>query len=150
MIPQGLTVLIKDVPHHSTALGDSLALFSVMGKPLLLYNIGKLASRKSIDYVLIPEGFTHAASVISASYPSLRIDEYKDRTLIPTDDLFELQFNSIIVDSEMGGVVADQIVYPWDLLRIMNKVLVSEVKDDIDFSKCYHLRVVNSQWPMHH
>jgi len=112
-----------------TGLGDSLAsLFSVMGKPLLLYNIAKLASRKSIDCVLLPEGFTHMASVISASYPSLRIDEYKDRALIPTDDLFELQFNSIIVESEMGGVVVDQIVYPWDLLRIMNKVLVSEVK----------------------
>ena len=65
---------------------------------------------------------------ISTSYPSLQIDEYKDRALIPaTDDLLELQFNSIIVKSEMGGVVTDQKAYPWDLSRIMNKVLESEV-----------------------
>ena len=133
MIPLGLIVLFKDAPHHLsklTAEDDSQAfLFGVMGKPLVLYNIAKLASRKSIDCVLLPEGFTHMASVISASYPSLRIDEYKDRALIPTtNELFELQFNSIIVESEMGGIVVDQIVYPWDLLRIMNKVLVSEVR----------------------
>lgn len=129
----GLKVLLKDVPHHLskvTAEGDSLAsLFSVMGKPLLLYNIAKLLSRKSIDRVLLPEGFTYAASAISASYPSLLIDEYKDRAFIPaTEDLFELQLNSIIVESEMGSLVADQIEYPWDLLRIMNKVLESEVR----------------------
>ena len=65
-------------------------------------------------------------TAISTSYPSLQIDEYKDRALIPaTDDLLELQFNSIIVESEMGGVVTDQKAYPWDLLRIMNKVLGS-------------------------
>src|SRR5437867_13279478 len=100
-----------------------------MGKPLLLYNIAKLLSRKSIDRVLLPEGFTYAANAISASYPSLLIDEYKDRAFIPaTEDLFELQLNSIIVESEMGSLVADQIEYPWDLLRIMNKVLESEVR----------------------
>jgi bifunctional UDP-N-acetylglucosamine pyrophosphorylase/glucosamine-1-phosphate N-acetyltransferase len=119
------------MPHHlDTAQGVSPAYaLSVMGKPLVLYNIAKLASRKSIDGVLVPEGFSRAADVISTSYPSIRVDEYKDRTFVPAGDLLELPLNSIIVESGMGDLVADQIVYPWDLLRIMGRVLESEIKE---------------------
>lgn len=129
----GLIVIFRDAPHYLskvTIQDDCPACsFSIMGKPLVLYNIAKLASRKSIDCVLFPEGFSHAASVISANYPSMRVDEYKDKASIPaTSDLLELPLNSIIVESEVGELVADQIVYPWDLLRIMGKVLESEVK----------------------
>jgi bifunctional UDP-N-acetylglucosamine pyrophosphorylase/glucosamine-1-phosphate N-acetyltransferase len=125
--------MFRDLPHHLsrvTAQDDCPACsFSVMGKPLLLYNIAKLASRKIIDGILLPEGFSHAASVISESYPSIRVEEYRDRAFIPaTRDLLELPLNSIIVESGMGELVADQIVYPWDLLRIMCRVLESEVK----------------------
>jgi bifunctional UDP-N-acetylglucosamine pyrophosphorylase/glucosamine-1-phosphate N-acetyltransferase len=128
-----LIVIFRDLPHHLSRVtaqdGCPACSFSVMGKPLLLYNIAKLASRKSIDGILLPEGFAHAASVISESYPSMRVEEYKDRAFIPaTRDLLELPLNSIIVESGMGELVADQIVYPWDLLRIMSRVLESEVK----------------------
>jgi UDP-N-acetylglucosamine diphosphorylase / glucose-1-phosphate thymidylyltransferase / UDP-N-acetylgalactosamine diphosphorylase / glucosamine-1-phosphate N-acetyltransferase / galactosamine-1-phosphate N-acetyltransferase len=127
-----LLVIFRDMPHHLSVMaqGDCPACsFSVMGKPLLLYNIAKIASRKSIDGILLPEGFSQAVSAISASYPSMRVDEYKDRAFIPaTGDLLELPLNSIIVESAMGDLVADQIVYPWDLLRIMGMVLESEIK----------------------
>jgi bifunctional UDP-N-acetylglucosamine pyrophosphorylase/glucosamine-1-phosphate N-acetyltransferase len=128
-----LIIIFRDVPHYLSKVTaqDSCPAcsFSVMGKPLVLYNIAKLASRKSIDSVLLPEGFSHAADVISANYPSMRIDEYKDKTFIPaTDDLLELPLNSVIVESEMGELVVDQIVYPWDLLRIMSRVFESEIK----------------------
>ncbi|AFU57997.1 putative sugar-phosphate nucleotidyltransferase [Candidatus Nitrososphaera gargensis Ga9.2] len=125
-----LIIVFKEAPHHLSKMTTQDACsFSVMGKPLVLYNIAKLASRKSIDGVLFPEGYTHVANVISASYPSMRVDEYKDKAFISaTGDLLELPLNSIIVESSMGDLVADQMMYPWDLLRIMNKVLESEVK----------------------
>jgi NDP-sugar pyrophosphorylase family protein len=119
------------MPHHlGVAQGDCPACsFSVMGKPLVLYNIAKLASRQSIDGVMFPQGFSRAASVISENYPLMKIDEYKDSAFIPaTSDLLELPLNSIIVESDMGDLVSDQIVYPWDLLRIMGRVLESEIK----------------------
>jgi NDP-sugar pyrophosphorylase family protein len=125
-----LIVVFREIPHHLSKMTakDSCS-FDFMGKPLVLYNIAKLASRKSIEGVLLPEGFTQAANVISANYPLMRVDEYKDRAFIPaTDDLLELPLNSIIVESEMGDLVADQMVYPWDLLRIMSRVLESEIK----------------------
>lgn len=129
----GLIVVFRDTPHYLskvTVQDDCPACsFSVMGKPLVLYNIAKLVSRKVINGVLLPEGFSHAAGMISANYPSMRIDEYKDKAFIPaTDDLLELPLNSVIVESEMGELVADQIVYPWDFLRIMGRVLESEIK----------------------
>ena len=100
-----------------------------MGKPLVLYNIAKLASRKNIEGVLLPEGFGQAASDISANFPSMMVDEYKDGEFIPaTDDLLELPLNSIIVDSETGDLVVDQMVYPWDLLRILGRSLETEIK----------------------
>lgn len=128
-----MIVVFRDTLHHLsevTAQDDCpICSFSVMGKPLVLYNIAKLASRKIINGVLLPEGFSHAASMISASYPSMRVEEYKDRAFIPaTGDLLELPLNSIIVESGLGDLVADQIVYPWDLLRIMGRVLESEIK----------------------
>jgi acetyltransferase-like isoleucine patch superfamily enzyme len=126
-----LIVVFRDMPYHwDTAQGESPAYsLSVMGKPLVLYNIAKLASRKSIDEVLLPEGFSREAAVISTSYPSIKVDEYKDRTFVPAGDLLELPLNSIIVESGMGDLVADQIVHPWDLLRIMDRVLESEIKE---------------------
>jgi len=119
-MPPGYLSMTEDCPASS---------FSIMGKPLLLYNIAKLASRKIIESVLIPEGFSLAASAISSSYPAIQVEEYKDKTFIPTTgDLLELQLNSIIVESVMGDLVVDQIVHPWDLLRIMGRVLESEIK----------------------
>jgi hypothetical protein len=56
---------------------DSTGLLFIQlhGKPLVLYNIMKLASCNSIEGDLLPESFAHAASVISESYPSMRVDE---------------------------------------------------------------------------
>ena len=100
-----------------------------MGKPLVLYNITKLASRKSIEGVLLPEGSTDEANAISASYPSMQVDEYKDSAFIPgTDDVLELSLNSIFVESETGELMIHRLVYPWDLLRIMVRILESEIK----------------------
>src|SRR5688500_10334314 len=103
----GLIVVFRDMPHHlGMAPGDCPACsFSVMGKPLVLYNIAKLASRKSIDCIMLPEGFPREASVISENYPLMKVDEYKDRAFIPaTGDLLELPLNSIIVESGMGDL----------------------------------------------
>jgi NDP-sugar pyrophosphorylase family protein len=128
-----LIVVFREMPHHlSEATTQDVCSFSVMGKPLVLYNIAKLASHKNIDGILLPEGHTDTANIISASYPSMRIDEYKDKAFISaTGDLLDLPINSIIVESGMGDLVVDQMVYPWDLLRIMSKVLASEVKTTV-------------------
>jgi len=130
-----LIVVFKDAPHYLSkviaCIDDCPASsISVLGRPLVLYNISKLALRSKIDSIMLPEGFSHMAGVISASYPSIQIDEYREgRTFVQgAGDLLELPLNSIIVDSGMGGLAADQIVYPWDLLRIMGKVLESEIK----------------------
>lgn len=125
-----MIVVFRDTPHHLNEVTskDDWS-FSVMGKPLVLYNIAKLVSRKNVDGVMLPEGFARTANVISENYPSIRVDEYKDRAFIPaTGDLLELPLNSIIVESGVGDLVADQIMYPWDLLRIMCRVLESEVR----------------------
>jgi acetyltransferase-like isoleucine patch superfamily enzyme len=130
-----LIVVFKDAPHYLTKMiagGDDCpaSSISVLGRPLVLYNISKLASRSKIDSIMLPEGFSQMASVISASYPSIQIDEYREgRTFVKgAGDLLEMSLNSIIVDSGMGSLVTDQIVYPWDLLRIMSRVLESEIK----------------------
>src|SRR4029079_5405598 len=94
---------------------------SVLGRPLVLYNISKLALQNKINSIMVPEGFSQMAGIISTNYPSIQIDEYREgKTFIQgTDNLLEMPLNSVIIDSKMGGLVTDQIVYPWDLLRII-------------------------------
>jgi len=130
-----LIVVFKDVQHYLSKIVASeddcpASSVNVMGKPLVLYNISKLAMRSKIDGILVPEGFSRMAGVISASYPSIQVDEYKqDRTFVQAGkDTLEIPLNSIIMNSSIGTLVTDQIVYPWDLLRIMDRVLESEIK----------------------
>ena len=129
-----MLIVFRDAPHHlaSVAPGDDCTAcsFRVMGRPLVLYNIAKLAVKSKIDCVMIPEGFSGTADAISASYPSIQVNEYRDRALVPaaTGDLLEVPLNSVISESAMGDLVAEQIVYPWDVLRIMSRILESEVK----------------------
>jgi bifunctional UDP-N-acetylglucosamine pyrophosphorylase/glucosamine-1-phosphate N-acetyltransferase len=130
-----MIVVFKDTPHYLSKVIDMkddcpACSLSVLGKPLVLYNISKLVShRKKIESILLPEGFSRTADVISASYPSIQINEYRDRAFVKADsELLEIPLNSLIIDSGMGDLVADQIIYPWDLLRIMGRVLESELK----------------------
>lgn len=130
-----MIVVFRDTPHYLSKIIASeddcpASSVSVMGRPLVLYNISKLAMRSKIDGIMLPEGFSRMAGVISASFPSIQVDEYKQgRTFVQTGrDMLEMPLNSIIVDSGMGDLVTDQIVYPWDLLRIMGRVLESEIK----------------------
>ena len=130
-----MIVVFKDAPHFLNRViagGDECpaSSISVLGRPLVLYNISKLALQNKIDSIMVPEGFSQMAGVISENYPSIQIDEYREgRTFIQgADNLLEMPLNSIIIDSNMGGLVTDQIVYPWDLLRIIGRVLDSEIK----------------------
>ena len=130
-----MIVVFKDTPHYLSKVIDMkddcpACSLNVLGKPLVLYNISKLVSHsKKIESILLPEGFSRTADVISASYPSIQINEYSERAFVKADsELLEIPLNSLIIDSGMVDLVADQIIYPWDLLRIMERVLESELK----------------------
>ena len=78
---------------------------------------------------MLPRGHSETADLISTCYPSIKVQEYEDRTFIPTsDDLLEIPLSSIITESDVGDLVANKIVYPWDLLRTMTEVMESEIK----------------------
>jgi NDP-sugar pyrophosphorylase family protein len=82
-----------------------------------------------IDGIMLPHGHSETADLISTYYPSIKVQEYEDRTFIPTNnDLLEVPLNSIIMESDVGELVANKIVYPWDLLRTMAEVMETEIK----------------------
>jgi acetyltransferase-like isoleucine patch superfamily enzyme len=103
----------------------------VLGEPLIMHNLLKLSSRVGeITRVMLPECSRRTLAIVERELPSIQVEEYGDSGRFEDhEDVLRLPLNSAVLESEGGGVVVRQIVYPWDLLNVMSQILSTEVKE---------------------
>jgi acetyltransferase-like isoleucine patch superfamily enzyme len=121
--------------HHLGGIfngnSDSIATdLDVLGRPLVVHNLEKLLEGPDrVERVLFPNGTRGAADLIQASFPGVEVDEY-DPGSPPRrggEDSVTVPFNSLVASSDGGKSEISEIVYPWQLLGAILKVLQGEV-----------------------
>ena len=102
----------------------------------------------TVDKVFIPSNLPRATSLVATNFPSIRVEEYEDTSLIANANEpgrgssvqfedknpviaglqnFEVPINSFIYYSIEAGILVDNMVYPWHFLDIVQKTLRVEV-----------------------
>ena len=96
----------------------------------------------TVDKVFIPSNLPRATSLVATNFPSIRVEEYEDTSLIANANEpgrgssvqfedknpviaglqnFEVPINSFIYYSIEAGILVDNMVYPWHFLDIVAK-----------------------------
>ncbi|MDE2026781.1 MAG: hypothetical protein KGJ07_09920 [Patescibacteria group bacterium] len=110
--------------------GDCLASnLSVMGKPLLVYNVEKILQKdSSISRILIPSGVSSACDILQRRFPSLKIEEYGDLSYGQGRETTRIPLNSAVLEKD-GMHVIKPIVYPWDVLLAGLTIMGTEIRE---------------------
>jgi acetyltransferase-like isoleucine patch superfamily enzyme len=110
-----------------------------------------------IDHVMIPNNFSNAATLIQNNFPSLEVEQFSDEyenvvnhkdfcSIIDRYDWLSSNKNNnnkvisfqkekldiplnIFIDysSERGSFLIDSIIYPWDFLQIIQRVMQNKI-----------------------
>lgn len=112
------------------ASSDPYSSISILGKPLPLFNLEKLAkTNRGLKQLLLPTGMPEIANEISSSFPEIQVDEYdEDDPPVGGENTLNVSLNSIVVVSIDGNLALNRLVYPWDLLKAIDLILKSEIK----------------------
>ncbi len=115
--------------------GSFVSSMKILGKPLLVYNIEKLLNQyPNIDHIALPEGLGNLADMIQTTFPSIQVDEHHNgnsTVVSANDDSLRMSLNAALVKSESGKIISRPMVYPWDILKVMNEILRTEVKETL-------------------
>jgi len=136
-------------PHECPA--SSLKVF---GQPLILRNIQRVLNILDIDTIILPEEYYTAVKLIENSFPSLLVDQFSNDKFDRNDDrilplyqyllnrkepckgaMFKVPLNTFIHCHTNGqgtghetSITIDSINYPWDFLRVIQKVLYDSIR----------------------
>ena len=104
-----------------------------MGRPLILYNIEKLLFLKyDIDNIILPENSSYLANMIQDNFPSIQIDEHKNKDKCTISNSVKMPLNSVVTKPKgTDNYVVQKMVYPWDILKAMHDVLNADVTSTI-------------------
>jgi acetyltransferase-like isoleucine patch superfamily enzyme len=124
----------------------------VFGQPLIVRNVQVASKILDIDEVMIPDDFSNVATLIQDNFPSLEVQQFSDenenvanhKAYCSIIDRYEhlsgnnnsnklighqkgklhVPLNTFIDYSlERGSFLIDTIIYPWDFLYIMQRVM---------------------------
>jgi UDP-N-acetylglucosamine diphosphorylase / glucose-1-phosphate thymidylyltransferase / UDP-N-acetylgalactosamine diphosphorylase / glucosamine-1-phosphate N-acetyltransferase / galactosamine-1-phosphate N-acetyltransferase len=108
--------------------GNPYSSINFFGKPLVIYNIEKLTEAYGkIRRLSLPSGMPSLANMITNFFPDIQIDEYEDSSGLTNVSALKIPLNSVIIKSPEGQPAVSQIVYPWDILKVIEYVLQTEV-----------------------
>jgi acetyltransferase-like isoleucine patch superfamily enzyme len=130
----------------------------VFGQPLIVRNIQAAKEFLDIDKVVVPKESTNAVKLIEENFPSIDVEQFSSsnnnnnndshtitttafqnyllnsnevRTLNKKTE-FEVPVNTFIHYSlERAALLIDAVIYPWDFLKLIQKVLCDNIKDTI-------------------
>ena len=107
---------------------SGISLLNIVGKPLILYNIEKLLLLKyDIDQIMLPDYFSKVSDIIQDKFPFIQIMESTGDKKTPSDSI-KISTNSVITKPKgTDSYVTRNIVYPWDVLKIMHDVLNTDI-----------------------
>ena len=130
----------------------------VFGQPLIVRNIQTAKEFLDIDKVVVPKESTNAVKLIEENFPSIDVEQFSSsnnnnnndsRTITTTafhnyllnsnevrtlnkKAEFEVPVNTFIHYSlERAALLIDAVIYPWDFLELIQKVLCDNIKDTI-------------------
>jgi UDP-N-acetylglucosamine diphosphorylase / glucose-1-phosphate thymidylyltransferase / UDP-N-acetylgalactosamine diphosphorylase / glucosamine-1-phosphate N-acetyltransferase / galactosamine-1-phosphate N-acetyltransferase len=132
----------------------------VFGQPLIVRNIQVAKEILDIDKVIVPKESTNAVKIIEENFPSIDVEQFSssnnndddsdNRTittatafhnyLLNSNEVrtlnknvtFEVPVNTFIHYSlERASLLIDAVIYPWDFLKLIQKVLCENIKDTI-------------------
>src|SRR4026208_724835 len=132
----------------------------VFGQPLIVRNIQAAKEFLDIDKVVVPKESTNAVKLIEENFPSIDQEQFSSsnnnnnnnndsRTITTTafqnyllnsnevrtlnkKTEFEVPVNTFIRYSlERAALLIDAVIYPWDFLELIQKVLCDNIKDTI-------------------
>ena len=130
----------------------------VFGQPLIVRNIQAAKEFLDIDKVVVPKESTNAVKLIEENFPSIDVEQFSSsnnnnnndsRTITTTafqnyllnsnevrtlnkKTEFEVPVNTFIHYSlERAALLIDAVIYPWDFLKLIQKVLCDNIKDTI-------------------
>ena len=132
----------------------------VFGQPLIVRNIQAAKEILDIDKVIVPKESTNAVKIIEENFPSIDVEQFSssnnnddnsdNRTittatafhnyLLNSNEVrtlnkkarFEVPVNTFIHYSlERASLLIDAVIYPWDFLKLIQKVLCDNIKDTI-------------------
>ena len=132
------THYLQSISNH-----DSAGLFlKIFDEPLIIWNIKKINKIKKIDTIQIPEKYSETYLLIKETFPSIEVtydtDTDKDistpvKPEVKILDVFnldkiELSLNSAVYQSkETQETIIETIMYPWDYLKIVQKILNNHI-----------------------
>jgi hypothetical protein len=132
----------------------------VLGEPLILRNINMARKKLNFDKVLIPNGLHNALRIVQEAFPQIDVEEFSNekddrcynnisnnskRSITASSQPlyskviiggtckdFEIPLNACLHYSEnIGSLFMESIIYPWDFLNLVQKVLHEEVTKNI-------------------
>ena len=132
----------------------------VLGEPLILRNINLARKKLNFDKVLIPSGLHNALRIVQEAFPHISVEEFSDgkddgcynnnnksersiraspqypwysKVIIGgTCEDFEIPLNACLHYSEnIESLFMESIIYPWDFLNLVQKVLHEEVTQNM-------------------
>ena len=153
-------LVFRNSSHHLQSLmadcSDCPATsLKVFGQPLIVRNIQTAKEFLDIDKVVVPKESTNAVKLIEENFPSIDVEQFSSsnnndsRTITTTafqnyllnsnevitlnkKAEFEVPVNTFIHYSlERAALLIDTIIYPWDFLKLIQKVLCDNIKDTI-------------------
>jgi acetyltransferase-like isoleucine patch superfamily enzyme len=130
----------------------------VFGQPLIVRNIQAAKEFLDIDKVVVPKESTNAVKLIEENFPSIDVEQFSSSNnnnnndshtitttafqnyLLNSNEVrtlnkkaeFEVPVNTFIHYSlERAALLIDAVIYPWDFLKLIQKVLCDNIKDTI-------------------
>jgi UDP-N-acetylglucosamine diphosphorylase / glucose-1-phosphate thymidylyltransferase / UDP-N-acetylgalactosamine diphosphorylase / glucosamine-1-phosphate N-acetyltransferase / galactosamine-1-phosphate N-acetyltransferase len=135
-----------------------VSLLKVLGEPLILRNAKIATKTLNFDKILIPKGLHSTLKLVQEAFPHIDVEEFSDRkdnrgydsnnekstalssrqplctkvTVGETYQDIEIPLNACLHYSETAKSLSmDSIIYPWDFLNLVQKVLQEEVTQNM-------------------
>ena len=113
---------------------------------MIVRNIRTASRFLDIDTVILPDTASSTINLLQEKFPSMKIEKFNDNALsqdpsyngviicgnesieIPINSLVRSSFSSASNGSIVNSLMIDSIVYPWDFLNAIKRILSEEVK----------------------
>jgi UDP-N-acetylglucosamine diphosphorylase / glucose-1-phosphate thymidylyltransferase / UDP-N-acetylgalactosamine diphosphorylase / glucosamine-1-phosphate N-acetyltransferase / galactosamine-1-phosphate N-acetyltransferase len=137
-----LNLIFHKSRHYLEALVESdgcpASSIKLFGQPLIIRNIMMAQQVYGISKVMISSEFSAAIKLVQQSFPSINVQELCEGnssnskvSILGNGDL-EVPLNTLIHYSKRTNkLTIDSLVYPWDFLTTVQKILYDEVTEQI-------------------
>lgn len=145
-----MELVFRNSQHYLHSLIDEdqcpASSLKLLGQPLIVRNISTASSLLDIDTVMLPDTASSTINLLQEKFPSINIEKFNDNALIqdpsdsgvvicgnesieiPINSLVRSSFSTISNENKNNTLLIDSIVYPWDFLNAIKRILSEEVK----------------------